>query len=70
MATERIQEKTAYRILSDYVKQNNPHNRIFILHRLDRDTSGLMMFAKNQEIQEKLQSDWEMSSRKGNTLPL
>lgn len=58
MATERIQEKTAYRILSDYVKQNNPHNRIFILHRLDRDTSGLMMFAKNQEIQEKLQSDW------------
>lgn len=58
MATARIQEKTAYRILSDYVKQSNPHNHIFILHRLDRDTSGLMMFAKNQEIQEKLQSDW------------
>lgn len=59
MATEHIREKTAYHILSNYVKQNDPHSRIFILHRLDRDTSGLMMFAKNQEVQEKLQNNWE-----------
>lgn len=61
MATERIREKTAYHILSDYLKQKDPRNRIFILHRLDRETSGLMMFAKTQEIQETLQNHWEES---------
>lgn len=59
MATERIREKTAYHLLSDYLKQKDPHNRIFILHRLDRETSGLMMFAKNPEIQKKLQDHWD-----------
>ena len=46
MSTDRIKANTAYHILSDYVRRDNPANRIFILHRLDRDTSGLMMFAK------------------------
>lgn len=59
MATERIREKTAYHLLSDYLKQKDPRNRIFILHRLDRETSGLMMFAKKPEIQESLQNHWE-----------
>ena len=45
MSTDRIKEKTAYHILSDYVKADDPAGRIFIIHRLDRDTSGLMMFA-------------------------
>ncbi len=58
MSTDRIKEKTAYHILSDYVRDSNPANRIFILHRLDRDTSGLMMFAKSQGIQEKMQRSW------------
>ena len=59
MSTGRDQEKTAYRLLSDYVKRNNPRNRIFILHRLDRDTSGILMFAKNQQVQEMLQTNWD-----------
>lgn len=58
MSTDRIKEKTVYHILSDYVRSENPANRIFILHRLDRDTSGLMMFAKSQGIQEKMQRSW------------
>ncbi|WP_455497904.1 RluA family pseudouridine synthase [Coprobacter sp.] len=58
MSTDRIKEKTAYHILSDYVKADHPANRIFIIHRLDRDTSGLMMFAKSQEIQETMQRAW------------
>ena len=58
MATDKIREKTAYHILSEYVKRKNPYHRIFILHRLDRETSGLMMFAKNQNVQEKLQRHW------------
>lgn len=63
MATERDKEKTAYHILSDYVKRNNSRNRIFIVHRLDRDTSGLLMFAKSPKVQEILQKDWNETVR-------
>ena len=52
------QERTAYFLLTKYVKKINPRNRIFILHRLDKGTSGLMMFAKNREIQEYLRANW------------
>ena len=58
IATDKIIQKTAYHILSEHVKEEDPKNRIFILHRLDRETSGLMIFAKNQEIQAKMQADW------------
>lgn len=56
-ATER--EQTAYSILSEHVKKRDPKNRIFVLHRLDRETSGVMMFAKNEEIQQALQNTWK-----------
>lgn len=58
VSNARVKERTAYHILSDYVKKTNPRNKIFVLHRLDRDTSGLMMFAKNQHVQKSLQSNW------------
>lgn len=58
MASETEKQKTAYSILSEYVKKTNPKNLIFIVHRLDRDTSGLMMFAKSKRVQEVLQQDW------------
>ena len=57
VSTDRIKERTAYRILSDYLKECDPRNKIFVLHRLDRDTSGIMMFAKNQKVKEHLQSN-------------
>lgn len=50
--------ETAYSILRDYVKSKHPSNKIFIVHRLDRDTSGLMVFAKNVEAKEALQHNW------------
>ena len=49
---------TAYNILKDYVKSEHPDNKIFVVHRLDRDTSGLMLFAKNIEAQTALQHNW------------
>lgn len=49
---------TAYSVLKDYVKKVNPLNKVFIVHRLDRDTSGLMMFAKTQEAKEAMQHNW------------
>lgn len=59
IATDREKRGTAYSILSDYVKEQHRANRIFVLHRLDRETSGLMMFAKDQEVQERLQYNWD-----------
>jgi 23S rRNA pseudouridine1911/1915/1917 synthase len=61
MATDTEKQKTAYSILSEYVKRTNPRNMIFIVHRLDRETSGLMMFAKSKKVQEVLQKDWNES---------
>lgn len=58
ISTDRVKDRTAYHLLNEYVKQSDPRNRIYILHRLDRDTSGLMMFAKSPAIKEQLQSNW------------
>ena len=51
-------EPTAYNILRTHVKISTAHNKIFVIHRLDRDTSGLMMFAKSEEVKEKIQHAW------------
>ena len=59
VATDKQIMRTAYSILSEHVKQEDPRNKIFVLHRLDRETSGLMMFAKSEEIKVKIQSEWE-----------
>jgi 23S rRNA pseudouridine1911/1915/1917 synthase len=49
---------TAYNMLSYHVKLQNISNKIFIVHRLDRDTSGLLIFAKSQNVQDALQDSW------------
>lgn len=59
MASDNEKYLTAYNILSTYIKQQKPSNRIFIVHRLDRDTSGLMMFARSEKVQSLLQRDWK-----------
>ena len=58
VSSTRVKERTALHLLSEYVKKTDPRNKIFVLHRLDRDTSGLMMFAKNLQVQKALQSNW------------
>lgn len=58
VANAREKERTALHLLSNYVKKTDLRNKIFMLHRLDKDTSGLMLFAKTRGIQEKLQSGW------------
>jgi len=60
MGNERESERTAYNNLTDYVSKGNaksPH-RIFIVHRLDRETSGVLVFAKSEEAKTYLQSEW------------
>ncbi len=58
MATENEKRATAFSLLSSHVKRQAPENKIFIVHRLDRETSGLMLFAKSEPIKRKLQESW------------
>ena len=58
MGTDKPNEQTAYSILREYVKRKDPRNKIFIVHRLDRDTTGLMMFAKTMHGKETMQHNW------------
>jgi 23S rRNA pseudouridine1911/1915/1917 synthase len=58
VATSKKEKFTAYSILWDHVKKNNPAGKIFIVHRLDRDTSGVMLFCKNAKVQKMLQQNW------------
>jgi len=61
VGTDTIKEQTAYYLLTDYVRKGNQKskNRIFIVHRLDRDTSGLLVFAKTEEAKRYLQDEWQ-----------
>ena len=58
VGTDTKREGTAYSILRDYVKRVNPHNKLFIVHRLDQHTSGLMLFAKTEQAKETMQHNW------------
>lgn len=58
MGNDKVTDGTAYSIVRDYLKWKDPRNKLFIVHRLDRDTSGLMVFAKNIEAKERLQYNW------------
>lgn len=67
-ATER--DKTAYALLTDYVRkgQARSRKRVFIVHRLDRDTSGLLVFAKSEEAKLWLQGQWSGFSKTYNAV--
>lgn len=58
VGTDNKKEGTAYSILRDYLKRLNPANKLFIVHRLDQHTSGLMLFAKNIKAKEAMQHNW------------
>jgi 23S rRNA pseudouridine1911/1915/1917 synthase len=66
MGTDSEKSRTAYFLLTDYVRKGcaKSQKRIFIVHRLDRDTSGLLVFAKTEEAKLRLQSHWEETKKK------
>ena len=64
ISNEKEKEITAYRMVSDYVKKNSKHKFIFVLHRLDQDTSGVLVFAKNEKIRDKMQDNWNTIVKK------
>ena len=58
IATTQEKEHTLYSMLSEYVKEKNKHNKIFVIHRLDKDTSGVIVFAKNEKTKNLYQDNW------------
>ena len=64
ISNDKEKEITAYRMVSNYVKQNNKNNYIFVVHRLDQDTSGVLMFCKNEKIRDKMQDNWNTIVKK------
>jgi RluA family pseudouridine synthase len=66
MGTDSDKTRTAYFYLTEYVRKgySKSRNRIFIVHRLDRETSGVVIFAKNIEAKIRLQDQWKDTEKK------
>ncbi|HVA79574.1 MAG TPA: RluA family pseudouridine synthase [Candidatus Binataceae bacterium] len=66
MGSEREKQRTAHRILNDHLKAltKSPLQQAFIVHRLDRETSGLMVFARTEASQSALQQNWKRVTKK------
>ena len=58
VATDKEKEKTAYVEVNRYIKHNNQKGKIYVLHRLDKDTSGVLVFCKDEIVKNELQSKW------------
>lgn len=60
ISTDKEKSRTLYFMLTDYVRKGNArsHNRIFIVHRLDREASGILVFAKTVAAKYQMQEQW------------
>ena len=58
IATAKEKEKTLYHIVREYLKSKNKFAKVFIVHRLDKDTSGIVVLAKDEKTKNNLQEHW------------
>ena len=65
ISTDNEKEKTLFHEVLMYEKRKNKNNKVFIVHRLDKDTSGLVLFAKDENIKYKLQNSWDKDAKRG-----
>ena len=59
ISTEKEKDRTLYSYVYDYLKKKNKNNKVFIVHRLDKDTSGIVMFAKDEKTKFHMQDNWD-----------
>ncbi|MFO1022798.1 MAG: RluA family pseudouridine synthase [Planctomycetales bacterium] len=66
MASDTEKDKTVYAFLTDYVRRGNPRSpeRVWIVHRLDFETSGLMVFARTEDAKRILQENWDQTEKR------
>ena len=66
IASDNEKVETAYRMVLDYVKKSNSRNRVFVTHRIDKDTSGVLIFSKSEDLKNELQDNWnDIVSKRG-----
>lgn len=58
IATTKEKEKTLFHIVREYLVSKDKHAKVFIVHRLDKDTSGIVVLAKDEKTKNKLQENW------------
>ena len=58
ISTEKEKEKTLFHIVREYLLSKNKYAKVFIVHRLDKDTSGIVVVAKDEKTKNKLQENW------------
>ena len=58
IATNKEKEKTLYHIVREYLVSKDKFSKVFIVHRLDKDTSGIVVLAKDEKTKNKLQENW------------
>ena len=63
VATDKEKDRTLYSYVYDYLKKKNKNNKVFIVHRLDKDTSGIVIFAKDEKSKFFLQDNWNKFKR-------
>ncbi len=59
VSTDMEKSRTVFSVLNEYVKKRNRNARVYVLHRLDREVSGLMIFSKEPDIQIMFQNEWD-----------
>ncbi len=66
VSSAKVKNNTAHRLLNEYVRKGNPksRHRVFIVHRLDRETSGVIVFAKSENAKYYLQDEWQRFQKK------
>ena len=63
ISTSKEKERTLFHYVYDYLKKKNKNNKVFIVHRLDKDTSGIVVFAKTEDVKFYLQENWNKIKR-------
>jgi len=58
IATAKEKDKTLFHIVREYLVSKNKNARVFIVHRLDKDTSGIVVLAKDEKTKNRLQENW------------
>lgn len=58
ISNENEKEITLFRLVSEHIKKEHKKNKLFVVHRLDKDTSGVVLFSKNLKLKEEMQETW------------
>lgn len=58
ISNSKENELTAFKMVRSYVRKSRPNTFLFVIHRLDKETSGVLMFAKSERIKHLFQDNW------------